>query len=130
MLMLVAIALERSPSLVVALLGILKAGAAYLPLDLSYPAQRLAHILADARPRALLTQPALLAQHFAPPAAGAATWSVPASWSTSQTAARRLRGSESTPSPMSSGCARPSATVDRAGLSGVPTIRWASRRRE
>jgi amino acid adenylation domain-containing protein len=63
---LVAIALDRSPSLLVGLLGVLKAGAAYLPLDLTYPPQRLAHILADARPRALLTQPALRAQHFAP----------------------------------------------------------------
>jgi hypothetical protein len=57
----------------------------------------------------------------------AGTWSVPASWSTSRMAARRLRGSEPTRSPMSSGCARPSATVDHAGSSGVPRIRWASR---
>ncbi len=53
---LVGIWLERSLELVVGLLGILKAGGAYLPLDPNYPAQRLAFMLADARPTALVTQ--------------------------------------------------------------------------
>lgn len=44
---LVGICLERSPDLLVALLGTLKAGAAYLPLDPSYPEARLAAVLAD-----------------------------------------------------------------------------------
>lgn len=39
--------LPRSPELIVALLGILKAGAAYVPLDASYPAARLAHMIGD-----------------------------------------------------------------------------------
>ena len=43
----VAACLERSPELVVALLGILKAGGVYLPLDPAYPADRLAFMLAD-----------------------------------------------------------------------------------
>jgi amino acid adenylation domain-containing protein len=51
----VGILLERSPELVVGLLGTLKAGAAYVPLDPSYPAERLAFMLADARVRVLLT---------------------------------------------------------------------------
>ncbi|MGW6919207.1 amino acid adenylation domain-containing protein, partial [Kitasatospora sp. NPDC054939] len=51
----VALALPRSPRLVVALLAVLKAGAAYLPLDPEYPPARLAHMLADARPALLLT---------------------------------------------------------------------------
>ena len=55
----VAVALPRTHELVVALLAVLKAGAAYLPLDPDYPAQRLAYMLDDARPRLLLTTPAL-----------------------------------------------------------------------
>lgn len=44
----VGVAFERAPELPVALLGILKAGAAYVPLDPSYPAERLAFMCADA----------------------------------------------------------------------------------
>ena len=44
---LVGMCVERSVELVVGLLGILKAGGAYVPLDPSYPAQRLAFMLAD-----------------------------------------------------------------------------------
>src|SRR6185369_1371541 len=53
---LVGLSSERSLEMVVGLLGILKAGAAYLPLDPAYPAERLAFILADAEPRLVLTQ--------------------------------------------------------------------------
>ena len=56
---LVAICLERSPDLVVALLAALKAGAAYLPLDPGYPPERLAFMLEDAQPRALVTRASL-----------------------------------------------------------------------
>ncbi|MET9254128.1 amino acid adenylation domain-containing protein [Streptomyces sp. NPDC003717] len=51
----VAVALPRDHGLVVALLAVLKAGAAYLPLDTDYPAARLAYMLQDAAPRLLLT---------------------------------------------------------------------------
>jgi enterobactin synthetase component F len=47
---LAAVAVPRSPDLVVALLAVLKAGGAYLPLDPDYPADRLAYMLADAEP--------------------------------------------------------------------------------
>ncbi|WFQ81065.1 amino acid adenylation domain-containing protein [Xenorhabdus sp. SF857] len=52
----VAICSERSPVMMVGLLAILKAGGAYVPLDPNYPAERLAYILGDAAPVALLTQ--------------------------------------------------------------------------
>ncbi|WP_420312375.1 non-ribosomal peptide synthase/polyketide synthase [Streptomyces sp. YS-B37] len=51
----VAVALPRSLALVVALLAVHRAGAAYLPLDTGYPADRLAYTLADARPVCLIT---------------------------------------------------------------------------
>ncbi|WP_244238661.1 non-ribosomal peptide synthetase, partial [Corallococcus terminator] len=53
---LVAVCLERSVSFVVCALATLKAGGAYLPMDASYPAQRLAFMLEDARPHLLITR--------------------------------------------------------------------------
>jgi amino acid adenylation domain-containing protein len=44
----VGLALDRSPDAIAVLLGILKAGAAYLPLDLKYPPERIAFVLEDA----------------------------------------------------------------------------------
>ena len=55
----VGLYMERSPQMVIGLLGILKAGGAYLPLDPSYPAERLAHMLADGSAQVLVTQAAL-----------------------------------------------------------------------
>ena len=52
---LVALALPRSIEMVVTLLGILKAGAAYLPLDPEYPVERLSYMLGDAQPACVLT---------------------------------------------------------------------------
>ncbi|WP_143354518.1 non-ribosomal peptide synthetase, partial [Erwinia amylovora] len=51
---LVAICASRSPQMICAILAVLKAGAAWLPLDPDYPADRLAYILDDARPALLL----------------------------------------------------------------------------
>jgi amino acid adenylation domain-containing protein len=53
---LVGICVRRSMHMPVGLLGILKAGAAYLPLDPDYPRERLAYMLADAAPQVLLTE--------------------------------------------------------------------------
>ncbi len=51
----VAVCCERSPELVIGVLGILKAGAAYVPLDAAHPAQRIARMLDDSAPLAVLT---------------------------------------------------------------------------
>jgi amino acid adenylation domain-containing protein/FkbH-like protein len=52
----VGLCVERSLEMIVGMLGILKAGAAYLPLDPNYPAERLHYMLLDAAPAAVLTQ--------------------------------------------------------------------------
>lgn len=53
----VAICLDRSLEMVVGLMGIMKAGAAYVPLDPDYPVDRLDYILQDATPKLLLLDP-------------------------------------------------------------------------
>ncbi|WP_161830741.1 non-ribosomal peptide synthetase [Steroidobacter agaridevorans] len=52
----VGICIDRSLEMVVAILGILKAGAAYLPLDPNYPVERLRYMVEDALPRIVLTE--------------------------------------------------------------------------
>ncbi|MEA2602726.1 MAG: hypothetical protein QOF89_3718 [Acidobacteriota bacterium] len=52
---LVALQLPRSADLVATMLGVLAAGGAYLPLDTTWPRERTAAMLADAKPRAVLT---------------------------------------------------------------------------
>ncbi len=70
---LVGILLDRSAEMVTAILGVLKAGGGYLPLDPAYPRERLAFMLGDAQVSVLLTQNSLLAAVPVPePAAGSA----------------------------------------------------------
>ncbi|MBV9109206.1 MAG: amino acid adenylation domain-containing protein, partial [Gemmatimonadetes bacterium] len=52
----VAVLMERSLEMVVSLYGILKAGAAYVPVDPEYPAERVAYMLADSAAALVLTQ--------------------------------------------------------------------------
>jgi natural product biosynthesis luciferase-like monooxygenase protein len=56
----VGIYMERSALMLLGMLGILKAGGAYLPLDTASPRERLAYMLGETRPRAILTEERLL----------------------------------------------------------------------
>jgi amino acid adenylation domain-containing protein len=62
----VAICMERTPNAVVGILGITKAGGAYVPMDPSYPAERLAFMLADTQAHSLITSARLAQQLTAP----------------------------------------------------------------
>ncbi|WP_346114799.1 amino acid adenylation domain-containing protein, partial [Nonomuraea maheshkhaliensis] len=69
----VGVCLERGPDLLPALLGVLGAGAAYLPLEPGLPPERLAYMIEDARARTVLTGPAgttVLPEGVALPLAG------------------------------------------------------------
>lgn len=58
----VSICLERSLEMIVAMLGVLKAGGAFVPLDPAYPEERLAFMLHDARVALLITKKSLIAR--------------------------------------------------------------------
>ncbi|MEU1910362.1 amino acid adenylation domain-containing protein, partial [Streptomyces hygroscopicus] len=57
----VVLLMDRSPDLITALLAVLKSGAAYVPIDPDQPAERIAHLCADAAPVAILTTTAAAA---------------------------------------------------------------------
>jgi amino acid adenylation domain-containing protein len=59
---LVGLCVNRTPDMIVALLGILKAGGAFVPLDADYPAERLAFMLEDCRAQMLVTEEKLRAK--------------------------------------------------------------------
>ncbi|AZH29547.1 non-ribosomal peptide synthetase [Paenibacillus sp. M-152] len=56
---LVAVMLERSADMIIAVLGIMKAGAAYVPVDPTYPKERITYMLQDSRATIMLTQSSL-----------------------------------------------------------------------
>jgi len=58
----IAVCVEPALEILIALLGIFKAGAIYVPLDPTHPTERLAAIAADTQPKILLTQAHLVAQ--------------------------------------------------------------------
>src|SRR5581483_9464239 len=74
----IGIFVERSLEMMIGLLGIQKSGAAYVPLDPSYPAERLRLTLDDAQEKVLLTQESLLR---AMPAHGAEVLCLDRDWS-------------------------------------------------
>jgi amino acid adenylation domain-containing protein len=65
---LVGVCVERSLEMVVALLGILKAGAVYVPLDSRLPVERLRHLLDDAQPAVIITDEGSSRSEFGPDA--------------------------------------------------------------
>ena len=73
----VGICVERSLDMIVGLLGILKAGAAYLPMDPNYPEERLAYMLQDTQAAVLVTQ-AHLIKHL--PTEGLQVVQIDADW--------------------------------------------------
>jgi surfactin family lipopeptide synthetase C len=73
----VGIAMQRSSAMLVSILGILKAGAAYVPMDPAYPEERLAAMMADAKPQVLLTERRL---HKQLPASDAKVICIDADW--------------------------------------------------
>ncbi|HEX8852042.1 MAG TPA: amino acid adenylation domain-containing protein, partial [Pyrinomonadaceae bacterium] len=74
----VGVCAERSSEMVVGLLGVLKADGAYVPLEPTYPAERLSYMLADAQVSVLLTQERLL--EALPPQHGAAIICLDRDW--------------------------------------------------
>ncbi|RNB59090.1 amino acid adenylation domain-containing protein [Brevibacillus gelatini] len=57
---LVGICTERSPDMIIAILGVMKSGAAYVPIDPAHPRERIAYMIADSQARVLLTQQSLI----------------------------------------------------------------------
>ncbi len=80
----VAVCVDRSAEMVVALLGVLKAGAAYVPVDPTYPRQRIAYMLEDSGAEVVVTQSAVAGSL---PEHNAAVVSIDEDWS--QIAAHR-----------------------------------------
>ncbi|ATO50304.1 non-ribosomal peptide synthetase [Brevibacillus laterosporus DSM 25] len=78
----VAIMAEHSLEMVAGVIGILKAGAAYLPIDPSYPEKRIAHMLQDSKAEQLLIQPHLnMPQEYK----GSTLWLAEESWAKEST---------------------------------------------
>jgi len=118
----VAVCLERSPELVIALVAALEAGAAYVPLDPDYPAERLEFMLSDCGAELVLTQPGIAlppgsrAQVLALGAELGAGAPVAAPAASDQTLAYQIYTSGSTGRPKAVGIRHRSA---------VELVRWA-----
>ncbi|HEY6230875.1 MAG TPA: amino acid adenylation domain-containing protein [Pyrinomonadaceae bacterium] len=92
---LVGLCVERSPEMVIGILGILKAGASYVPMDPSYPSERLSFMLQDANVFVLLTQSHLLdslPQHKGPRLSLDSDWDIIAKEKTSNPRSRVAPG--------------------------------------
>jgi len=80
----VAVCLDRSAVLLVALLGVLKSGAAYVPVDPAYPRERMESVLADAEVSALVSSDRALARASDLPVPAGSRLLLPADWDTGQ----------------------------------------------
>jgi amino acid adenylation domain-containing protein len=109
----IAICLDRSPEMVIGLLGILKAGAAYVPLDSSYPAERLRYMIEDCNPVLLLTQGQL---RGALPRVGIPILALDVDWGTVESVARE----ESDQGPVQMSPANLAYVIYTSGSTGVP----------
>jgi amino acid adenylation domain-containing protein len=114
----VALALPRSPDLVVALLAVLKSGAAYLPIDAGYPTERIAFMLDDTRPPLLLTT-AVLADHL-PPVAGVSRLVVDAVDTAQALACRSSSNVTASDRSQSLSGAHPAYVIYTSGSTGRP----------
>jgi arthrofactin-type cyclic lipopeptide synthetase B len=109
----VAICVERSFEMVIGLLAVLKAGGAYVPLDPAYPVERLAYMLADSAPLALLTQGSL-ADGFRDSAPGLPVIDLAAD-------AEQWAGQSTQPDPAALGLSPPPAyVIYTSGSTGKP----------
>ncbi|KAG8416388.1 hypothetical protein J3458_006978 [Metarhizium acridum] len=57
---LVGVALDRSVDLVVVLVAVLKSGAAYVPIDPAFPAERIGHMVKNAFPKLIVAEPSMI----------------------------------------------------------------------
>jgi amino acid adenylation domain-containing protein len=106
----VAVCVERSLEMTIALLAVLKAGGAYLPLDPAYPAARLAHMIAHTSPVVLLLQEQFGALAYDTNIARVVIDAAPEIWA-----------NESTERPISAATPRSLAyTMYTSGSTGVP----------
>ncbi|MET8074608.1 amino acid adenylation domain-containing protein, partial [Streptomyces sp. NPDC005271] len=112
----VAVVIERSADQIVALLGVVKAGAAYVPVDPAYPADRIAYMLADAAPATVLCTAAT----SGPLPAGAAQvrWDDPATAAEIAAAPTTAPAATDRTSPLCP--AHPAYVIYTSGSSGTP----------
>jgi amino acid adenylation domain-containing protein len=107
----VALALPRSPDLVVALLAVLKTGAAYLPIDTNYPVDRIRFMTQDAQPTLVLTH--TTTQHL---------WNddTPTLRLDNPTLQTQLTGHDTTDPTTTPDPAHPAYVIYTSGSTGVP----------
>ncbi|WP_158813220.1 non-ribosomal peptide synthetase [Streptomyces rimosus] len=101
----VGVTLPRSAELVVVLLGIVKAGAVFVPVDTSYPAERVCWLLADSAPALVVGEAEVREAADWPPTAVSRHWRwTPAGTTSARAASCSTRRTPSTPRRSSCGC--------------------------